>query len=102
VAKAGNAEMRVRFSLKLLCAVALVAVASAPAISADTTAAKEKAEMCTACHGEGGISQTENIPSLAAQPDQFIQWQLVFFRGGGRTKVQLEPIAERVTKEELR
>ena len=94
--------MRVRFSLKLLCAVALVAVASAPAISADTTAAKEKAEMCTACHGEGGISQTENIPSLAAQPDQFIQWQLVFFRGGARKNEQMQPIAEQVTNEDIR
>jgi len=94
--------MRVRFSLKLLCAVALVAVASAPAISADPTAAKEKAEMCTACHGEGGISQTENIPSLAAQPDQFIQWQLVFFRGGARKNEQMQPIAEQVTNEDIR
>jgi cytochrome c553 len=102
VAKAGNAEMRVRFSLRLLCAVALVAVASAPAISADTTAAKEKAEMCTACHGESGISQTENIPSLAAQPDQFIQWQLVFFRGGARKNEQMQPIAEQVTNEDIR
>jgi cytochrome c553 len=94
--------MRVRFSLKILCAVALSALASAPAISADTTAAKEKAEMCTACHGEGGISQTENIPSLAAQPDQFIQWQLVFFRGGARKNEQMQPIAEQVSNQDIR
>src|SRR5690242_12852588 len=94
--------MRVRFSLRLLCAVALVAVASAPAISADTTAAKEKAEMCVACHGEGGVSQTENIPSLAGQPDQFLQWQMVFFRGGARKNEQMQPIAEQVSNEDIR
>ena len=72
--------VRLRSGLKILCGVGLLALASAPAAGADPAAAKEKAEMCSACHGEGGISQTENIPSLAAQPDQFLQWQLVFFR----------------------
>ncbi len=46
--------------------------------AADLAAGKEKVEICVGCHGEDGISQTENIPSLAGQPDQFIQWQLVY------------------------
>src|SRR3954469_25260167 len=86
--------MRLRSGLEILCGVALSALASAPAASADAAAAKEKAELCTACHGEGGISQTENIPSLAGQPDQFIQWQLVFFRSGSRRNEQMQPIVE--------
>jgi cytochrome c553 len=94
--------MRLRSGLEILCGVALSALASAPAASADAAAAKEKAEMCTACHGEGGISQTENIPSLAAQPDQFTQWQLVFFRGGARKNEQMQPIAEQVSNEDIR
>ena len=94
--------MRGQRGLRILCAFALSALASAPAMSADQTAAKEKAELCTACHGEGGISQTENIPSLAAQPDQFIQWQLVFFRGGARKNEQMQPIAEQVSNEDIR
>ena len=36
-----------------------------PARAADVAAGKEKAELCVACHGEGGISQIENTPSLA-------------------------------------
>jgi cytochrome c553 len=94
--------MRGRSGLTILCAFALSALAHAAAMSADQTAAKEKAELCTACHGEGGISQTENIPSLAAQPDQFIQWQLVFFRGGARKNEQMQPIAEQVSNEDIR
>ena len=43
-----------------------------PARAADIAAGKEKAELCVGCHGEGGISQMENTPSLAAQPDLFI------------------------------
>ena len=70
--------------------------------AADATAAKEKAEMCAGCHGENGISQTENIPSLAGQPDQFIQWQLVFFRGGARKNEQMQPIAEAIGNEDVR
>jgi cytochrome c553 len=70
--------------------------------AADPAAGKEKAELCTGCHGEGGISQTENIPSLAGQPDQFIQWQLVFFRGGARKNEQMQPVAETIGNEDIR
>jgi cytochrome c553 len=94
--------MRLRSGLEIMCGIALLALASTPAAGADPAAAKEKAEMCSACHGEGGISQTENIPSLAAQPDQFLQWQLVFFRGGSRKNEQMQPIAEQVSNEDIR
>jgi cytochrome c553 len=94
--------MRLRSGLEIMCGIALLALASAPAAGAEPAAAKEKAEMCSACHGEGGISQTENIPSLAAQPDQFLQWQLVFFRGGSRKNEQMQPIAEQVSNEDIR
>jgi cytochrome c553 len=80
--------------------VAVVLGSSAHA--ADTAAVKEKAELCIACHGEAGISQTENIPSLAGQPDQFIQWQLVFFRAGSRKNEQMQPIAEQINNEDVR
>src|ERR1700688_2609267 len=70
--------------------------------AADTAAGKETAEMCAGCHGENGISQTENIPSLAGQPDQFLQWQLVFFRGGARKNEQMQPIAEQIGNEDIR
>ena len=83
-------------------AVALSALASVPARAADVAAGKEKAELCVACHGEAGISQTENIPSLAAQPDQFIQWQLVFFRSGTRKNEQMQPIVEQINNDDIR
>ena len=70
--------------------------------AADIAAGKEKAELCVGCHGEDGISQTENIPSLAGQPDQFIQWQLVFFRAGTRKNEQMQPIVEQINNEDIR
>ncbi|WFU17012.1 c-type cytochrome [Bradyrhizobium sp. CB3481] len=87
--------------------MALVVLAAAIACgssvrAADIAAGKAKAELCVGCHGEGGISQMENIPSLAAQPDQFIQWQLVFFRAGTRKNEQMQPIVEQLNNEDIR
>jgi cytochrome c553 len=84
----------------LLVCTALVA--SSDARATDAAAGKAKAEVCAGCHGDNGISQTENIPSLAGQPDQFIQWQLVFFRTGSRKNEQMQPIVEDITNEDIR
>src|SRR5215468_8506062 len=83
---------------------ALVAgfLATVPARAADIAAGKEKAELCVGCHGENGISQMENMPSLAGQPDQFIQWQLVYFRAGSRKNEQMQPIVQEITNEDIR
>jgi cytochrome c553 len=82
--------------------LAAAIVLGSPARAADTAAIQEKAGMCAGCHGENGISQTENIPSLAGQQDQFIQWQLVFFRSGARKNEQMQPIVEQITNEDIR
>jgi cytochrome c553 len=95
--------MRSGFFLQACCGLALTFAAFANAHAADAIAAgKEKADMCVGCHGENGISQTENIPSLAGQQDQFTQWQLVFFRSGARKNEQMQPIAEQVSNEDIR
>ena len=73
-----------------------------PRHAADIAAGKEKAELCVGCHGENGISQMENMPSLAGQPDQFIQWQLVYFRAGARKNEQMQPIVEQLSNEDIR
>jgi cytochrome c553 len=85
-----------------LVAVATVVVLALRGAGAANESVAEKVQLCSACHGEGGISQTENIPSLAGEPDQFIQWQLVFFRGGARKNEQMQPIAEQVSNEDIR
>ena len=96
--------MRRRSVLGALCGLALglSALAIVPAHAADNAAAKEKAAVCAGCHGENGISQTENIPSLAGQQDQFLQWQLVFFRSGARKNEQMQPIVEQITNDDIR
>ena len=86
----------------VLAAISACAPGSTPATAADAAAGKEKAQLCVGCHGDNGISQTENIPSLAGQPDQFIQWQLVYFRSGTRKNEQMQPIVEQLTNEDIR
>ncbi|BAL73469.1 c-type cytochrome [Bradyrhizobium cosmicum] len=94
--------MRRQFISHAMVAAALLALGFLPASAADVAAGKAKAEVCAGCHGENGISQTENIPSLAGQPDQFLQWQLVFFRAGSRKNEQMQPIAEEISNEDIR
>lgn len=90
-----------RTALAGMLSVAMIA-GSSPVHAADVAAGKAKAELCVGCHGENGISQLENIPSLAAQPDLFIQWQLVFFRAGTRKNEQMQPVIEQLNNEDIR
>lgn len=94
--------MRRQYILHAISAVALLTLGSLSASAADVAAGKAKAEICAGCHGENGISQMENIPSLAGQPDQYIQWQLVFFRAGSRKNEQMQPIVEEINNEDIR
>jgi cytochrome c553 len=91
-------EMR---SCSLLPVVAILVLLVGPASAADESV-KEKAAQCTPCHGETGISQTENTPSLAGQPDLYLQWQLVFFRSGSRRNEIMQPMAEQLSNEDVR
>jgi cytochrome c553 len=92
------AEIR---SCSLVLVAAMFAVVAGPANAADESV-KEKAAQCTPCHGETGISQTENTPSLAGQPDLYLQWQLVFFRSGSRKNEIMQPMAEQLSNEDVR
>jgi cytochrome c553 len=91
--------MRSRFVSFAACAVVILACVPA---RADIAAGKAKAELCVGCHGENGIAEMENMPSLAGQPDQFIQWQLVYFRAGTRKNEQMQPIVEQLSNEDIR
>jgi cytochrome c553 len=91
-------EMRL---CSLATAAAMLAVVAGPTRAADESI-KEKAAQCTPCHGEAGMSETENTPSLAGQPDQYLQWQLVFFRSGSRKNEVMQPMAEQLNNEDVR
>jgi cytochrome c553 len=84
-----------------LTASALVAWTE-PGSSADLQAGKELAAGCAPCHGEVGVSTVPLTPSLAGQPDEFVQWQLVYFRSGARKDEVMGPIAEALSNNDIR
>ena len=60
-------------------------------LSAFAAAPPEKLEPCFACHGTTGQAETENVPSLGAQPSKYALIQLFMFR----EKLRLvEPMTE--------
>lgn len=64
----------------MLVAAALAALAGAAAAQPS----EATLQLCSACHGAGGNSPTPAVPSLAAQPKQFVENQLVLVREGLR------------------
>ena len=85
----------------IVCVFVLIGATHAVA-AADAAAGKQLAEGCAGCHGDNGVSQTPMTPSLAGEPDDFVQWQLVFFRNGTRKSELMEPIAESLDNPAIR
>jgi cytochrome c553 len=80
----------------------IVVSAGVRASAADIAAGKALAEGCAPCHGADGVSKTPLTPSLAAQSDEFVQWQLVYFRSGVRKSEIMNPIAEALNNDDVR
>jgi len=74
----------------------------AGAAFADAAAGRQNAQVCLACHGPNGVSSLPATPSLAGQSDQFIQWQLVFFRSGRRPNPAMAPLVANLSDEDVR
>jgi cytochrome c553 len=91
--------MAIRVKLVPFLAAALVGGAAA---AADLAAGAAKAQTCVPCHGPAGISQMAETPSLAGQPDGFLQWQLVFFRTGTRKSPVMQPLATTLKDDDIR
>ncbi|WP_165585502.1 cytochrome c [Roseococcus sp. SYP-B2431] len=69
----------------MLAAAVLAAAIPGAAPAQDAHRGAELArQTCLMCHGENGRSQTEDIPSLAGQPADFITLQMILFREGTR------------------
>lgn len=74
--------MTVPRSIRCLAAVLALMCAGAAPLYAETLA--ERAAPCLACHGEKGVSETPEIPSLGGQPAPYLLIQLYLFREGQR------------------
>ena len=88
---------RHRYLAGLFSAASLLACAGASAgsrdfvdlrrigpLDGDANAGKEKAAVCSACHGAAGISSAAAFPNLAGQRGEYLYWQLVEFKREAR------------------
>src|SRR3954469_8754550 len=83
---------------KMVAALAFALIAS-PA-GAETL--QERAAPCLGCHGEAGLSETENTPSLGAQQAPYALIQLFMFREKLRTFEPMNEMAKALTDDDLR
>jgi cytochrome c553 len=68
----------------------------------DAVAGKAKSQVCSACHGENGISTIAGTPHLAAQPPLSIFYQLLQFRDQRRKGGGMEAIAATLSETDMR
>jgi cytochrome c553 len=68
----------------------------------DAALERQKTELCAGCHGATGISSVESVPSLAGNPESFLQWQLVFFRDGRRKHEVMGALAAELSDQDIR
>lgn len=78
----------------------LMLFATVPAAAAGLF--EERREQCAQCHGENGVSETPETPSLGGQPELFILYQLVAFRDGQRDVPIMNEIMKGMTDDDLR
>ena len=91
--------MRVRLRALGPAAVVILAL-GAPGSAAGQTLG-ERVEQCAACHGAGGNSRIENIPSIAGQPEIFLVTQLILMREGVRRIEAMTPFVKGLKDEEI-
>lgn len=86
-----------KFRIALAAAFAL---AISQPLAAETLA--ERAAPCLACHGEKGVSETPDIPSLGGQPAPYLLIQLYLFREKQRSVEIMNEMTKGFTDDDLR
>ncbi len=74
---------------------------SGEAFAADAAAGMEKAEACFACHGQAGVSVSDDIPNLAGQKAKYIVAQLKAFRAATRKNDLMNAMAAELSDADM-
>src|SRR5579863_4670962 len=83
-------------------AALLAAAVLAGAFPALAAGLSEKLASCLACHGAEGQSQTDNVPSLGAQPAPYAVIQLFLFRERMRIAEPMNEMAKGLGDDDLK
>lgn len=60
------------------------------------------AQVCAACHGANGRSETPGVPVIAGQPSLYAITQLFLFREGRRSNEAMTAVAKTLSDEDMR
>ena len=82
----------------LLC---LAGVSPATGRAGDPAAGRAKAGECAVCHGDLGLSQSPDVPSLAGQPEVYLVEQLKGYRSGKRVHEVMNITAKGLSNAEI-
>jgi cytochrome c553 len=63
---------------------------------------EEKAQICSACHGENGVPADPKIPSIWGQSEGYLYIELRDFKSGLRENLQMNSIAESLEKADMK
>ena len=80
-----------------------LAVAGNALAGGDAVKGKEKAALCTACHGpEGNAPIAPEYPRLAGQPDDYLEKALRDYKSGKRKNPLMGPQAQNLSKDDIK
>jgi cytochrome c553 len=70
-------------------------------VAASAQTIEEKAQVCSACHGENGIPQDKAMPVIAGQHQGYLYLQLRDYKRGTRANEQMASIAEALERDDM-
>ncbi len=91
----------IKSHILLLGLAAAAFTASSATAAGDASAGKQKAAVCSACHGPAGISVNPLWPSLAGQHAPYLEKQMKAFRDGERTEPTMQPFMTSLTDQDI-
>ncbi len=71
-------------------------------ITGDIARGKARTELCSACHGDDGISIVPIYPDIAGQSADYMYWQLVKFKDAGFGETVMAVALENVNDQDMR
>jgi cytochrome c553 len=72
-----------------------------PLAAAFAQTIEEKAQVCSACHGENGVPQDKTVPAIWGQHQGYLYIQLRDYKRGTRKNEQMTPIAEALERKDM-
>lgn len=95
-------------AILILCGVAGSAMAAGGAEQhaelpkqGDPAAGEGKVAVCTACHGQGGVSTSPQFPKLAGQHESYLYKQLVDVQSGDRVITTMTGLLNGMSEQDL-